>query len=305
VRAAALSYVLRRAAALAATLVLAPSVAYLVMNGLRDRAPGEPSLLAGLGDWLTAAFLHLDLGLSSLPGNRTVLRVLLDGLPVDAQLVTGGLLVGLLAGSAGGIYTAVRPRSLASRGLTAASALVLSCPPYWPGLMILVLFASGTGSIAQVPFVSGLGDWAPFADDPLQWLKAMWIPVLVVAAPIAAVCQRMSAASLRETLGEDLLRTARAKGVGERAVLLRHALPLAVPAVAAITGANAITALTNVALVESAFNLPGVFREVRGMVAHPDYALIQGLVLEAAAFVGLANLLADAVQAKLDPRVGR
>lgn len=301
----ALSYAVGRLAAFALTLVLAPTLSFLVMHGLRDRAPGEPSLLADLRAWLTAAFLHLDLGISTTPGYRPVREMLADGLPVDLQLLGLGLLVGLGGGTLAGLHAAVRPRSPTARASTAVTALVLSCPPYWPGLMILVLFASGTGQLVQVPFVSGLGDYVPLGQAPLQWLKAVWIPVLVVAAPIAAMCQRMSAAALRDALGEDFLRTARAKGLGERAVLLRHALPVALPAVTALTGTNAITALTNVALVESAFNLPGVFRDLQGMVSHTDYPLIQGLVVEAAFFVATANLLADAAQARLDPRVAR
>jgi ABC-type dipeptide/oligopeptide/nickel transport system permease component len=298
-------YLGRRLAALAATVVLAPAFAFLVMNGLRDRAAGEPGLLAELWDWMQAAYLHLDLGMSRQPGDLAVKELLLDGLPVDAELLGLGLLAGLLLGLVGGIYAGARPRSAGDRGLSAATALVLSCPPYWPGFMILVLFASGTGEIARLPFISGLGDYDDLASAPLQWLKAMWIPILVVAAPIAAQCLRMTATTVREALGEDFLRTAQAKGLSPRQVLVRHAVPVALPAVTALAGVNAITALTTVALVESAFNVPGVFREVNGMVSNTDYALIQGLVLEAALFVGLANLVADAVQAVLDPRVRR
>jgi peptide/nickel transport system permease protein len=298
-------YLGRRLAALLATVVLAPAFAFLVMNGLRDRAPDEPALLTELWDWMRAAYLHLDLGTSAQPGNLTVKALLLDGLPVDAELLLLGLLLGLGLGLAGGIYAGTRPRSAGDRGLSAVSALVLSCPPYWPGFMILVLFASGTGELARLPFISGLGDYDDLASAPLQWLKAMWIPILVVAAPVAAQCLRMTASSVREALGEDFLRTARAKGLGPRRVLVRHAVPVALPAVTALAGVSAITALTTVALVESAFNVPGVFRQVNGMVSNTDYALIQGLVLEAAVFVGLANLLADAAHAALDPRVRR
>jgi ABC-type dipeptide/oligopeptide/nickel transport system permease component len=298
-------YLGRRVAALAATVVLAPAFAFLVMNGLRDRVAGEPGLLTELWEWMRAAYLHLDLGMSRQPGGLTVKELLLDGLPVDAQLLGLGLLAGLGLGLAGGIYAGARPRSAGDRGLSVASAFVLSCPPYWPGFMLLVLFASGTGELAQLPFISGLGDYARFTAAPLQWLKAMWIPILVVAAPIAAQCVRMTATTVHEALGEDFLRTARAKGLSSGQVLVRHAVPVALPAVSTLAGVNAITALTTVALVESAFNVPGVFREVNGMVSNTDYALIQGLALEAAVFVALANLVADVVQAALDPRVRR
>src|SRR4051812_21399877 len=118
---------------------------------------------------MRAAYLHLDLGISAEPGNLTVRELLVAGWPVDAELLGLGLLTGLCLGLAGGLYAATRRRSAGDRGLSAVSALVLSCPPYWPGFMVLVLFASGTGEPARLPFISGLGDYDDLATAPLEW----------------------------------------------------------------------------------------------------------------------------------------
>jgi peptide/nickel transport system permease protein len=108
---------------------------------------------------------------------------------------------------------------------------------------------------------------------------------------------------VRDASGEEFLRTARAKGLVERQVIRRHALPLAVAPVASLTGANMAMLVTNVALMESAFNIPGIYREIRALGSYADYPLLQGMIIETTVIIVLSNMLADAVQARLDPAV--
>ena len=294
-------FVARRLTALVITIVLAPTVTYTVFTGLSGADPRFP--LAVAGDYVVTTFWHFDLGLSTAYNGETVASVLWWSLPADVAMVAGGVACGVALGVAGGFYAALRPRSLGARTLQGAVAFVLASPPYWLGFMVLIFFASGTGYVLELPFISGVRDYQPLTEDPLAWLKSLWMPWLLVGLPLAAAVLRMTEATLRDVQAEDFLRTARAKGLRESQVLRRHALPLAAAPVAALTGANMAILLTNVALMESAFNIPGIFREIRTVYSFADFPLIQAMVIEATALIVIANTLADALQARLDPRV--
>jgi peptide/nickel transport system permease protein len=132
----------------------------------------------------------------------------------------------------------------------------------------------------------------------------MWLPWILVGLPLGAYLLRITEASMRDGLQEDFLRTARAKGVTERRVINRHALPVALPAVAAMIGVNMSTTLINVAVVEYVYGLPGMFRVLTNAVHDPaDLAVLEALVLEGVVLVVVANALVDLVQYRLDPRV--
>jgi peptide/nickel transport system permease protein len=292
--------VAKRLAMLALTVVLAPTVAYAVFNALSGRVPG--SLPAVAWDYAVRTFWHFDLGVTASYG-ESVASVIWWSLPADLALVVGGIVTGVAMGIAGGVYAAAHPRAVITRGLHVAQAFVLSSPPYWLGFMILVLFSPGTGWLLQIPFVSGLMEYQSLGSHPLTWLKSLWIPWLMIGLPLAAGVLRMTEAQLREALGEDFVRTARAKGLTPARVLRRHALPVAVAPVAAFTGATMPLVITNVALMESAFNIPGIYRELRSIGSFADYDLLQGMIIETTVIIVVANMLADAIQARLDPTV--
>ena len=131
----------------------------------------------------------------------------------------------------------------------------------------------------------------------------MWLPCVIAGAPLCAACARMAAGSLRSVLQDDALRTARGKGATEGRLLRRHALPLAAPPVIALVAVNTNLLLTNVALMETVFNIPGSLRFVERALVNRDVDLAQALVVEATVLIVVANFLADAVHAWLDPRV--
>jgi peptide/nickel transport system permease protein len=180
---------------------------------------------------------------------------------------------------------------------------VLSSPVYWLGLVVLLLFAPGVGFIAEIPFFSTVGGYRDPSDDPLRFLQAIWLPCLIVGAPLLAGCTRMCAAQLGTVLHEDFVRTARAKGLRARGVLWRHALPAAAGPVVALIAVNMNLILTNLALIEVVFNIPGAFRYIERALVNRDVDLVQALVLESTFFIVVANFLADAIQGWLDPRV--
>lgn len=294
-------FVSRKLAALALTVVLAPTLAWTVFTTLNGSA--DESLVPTAADYVVTTFWHLDLGRSVSYGDLPVSTIVWWSLPADLSMVLGALACGIAMGVLGGVIAVTWPRSAPVRALELATAFVLSSPPYWLGFMVLIFFAPGTGYLLEVPFVSGLMAYVPLTEDPLGWLKAMWMPWVLAGLPLAAGVLRITAATLREAAGEEFLRTARAKGLRERTVMRRHALPLAVGPIAALTGANMALLITNVALMESAFNIPGIYREIRSVFSYADLPLIQGMIIETTFLIVIANMLADLVQARVDPRV--
>ena len=301
-------YLARRFALLVFTLILVPSLSFVFFQLLDQDIPGPAQMLRELVDYLGATFLHADLGAGTFQ-NQTSIRtrgafaVISDGFLVDVALLTGALLSGVLLGLAAGTVQAVRPRSPVARVISVLTAFVLSSPVYWLGLLVLLFLAPGVGSVAEIPFLSTIGCYKPPGEDPVAFLQALWMPCLIVSAPLAAACTRMCAGQLGGSLGEDFVRTARGKGLRERRIIRRHALPVASAPVIALIAVNMNLVITNAALVETVFNLPGGFRYTERALINRDIDLVQALILEATFFIVVANFVADAVLAWLDPRV--
>jgi len=302
------AFVARRFALLALTLVLVPSLSFLAFTLIQGEHTAPLDVLGELGSYLAAVFLQGDLGSGSFRGEtfirtRSALDVVMDGFLVDCYLLGGAIALGVVIGLAAGTLQATRPHGLAARAIGAANVIAISAPVYWLGLVALLLLAPEIGSIAQVPFLSTVNGYRDPFDDPLGFVHGLWLPALIVGTPLAAACTRMCASQLLGTLEEDFVRTARGKGVAPRRVVWRHALPPAAGPVVALVGVNMNVILTNLALMETVFNIPGGFRYIERALVNRDVDLVQALVVEATLFIVLANFLADAIHAWLDPRV--
>jgi peptide/nickel transport system permease protein len=301
-------YLARRFALLALTMVLVPSLSFVMFTLIQGDATGPLDVLAELATYLSATFLQSDFGGEAFQAEtyirtRGAFEVVQDGFLVDCYLLGGALVLGVTLGLLAGVVQATRPRSFASRGLSVANAFLLSVPVYWLGLMLVLLLAPGVGSVAEIPFFSTVGGYRPPSQDPLQFLEGIWLPCLIVASWLIAACARMCAATLGGTLHEDFVRTARGKGVKERGIVWRHALRASVAPVVALVGVNMNLILINLALVEIVFNIPGSYRYLERALVNRDVDLVQALVLESTFFIVVANFAADAIQAWLDPRV--
>jgi peptide/nickel transport system permease protein len=289
-------------------VLVTPSLTFVLFGSLREgvSVTDKASQLPG---YLSDTFLHLDFGYAP-KFHEARGRVLLDTMPVDIALLIGSLVCGVAIGLAAGLVGGARRRSATDRALAMGSAIGMSMPVYWFSSIVLVLFAPQSGYLLQIPFLSWYGGYVPFADSPLRWLQSLWVPWLVLAAPLAAMCHRMTRASIAEALDEDFIRTARAKGVTEKRVMRRHALRAALPPVLGLVSVNVALMVTNVVLIEPAFQLPGFFRQAdigqfRGDLTHvPSLEVVQALVLEAAVLISVTMFLADLVRAKIDPRAG-
>jgi peptide/nickel transport system permease protein len=301
------AFIARRLALLALTLVLVPSLSFVMFTLIQGEHTAPLDVLEELGSYLAAVFLQGELGgvafrSEAFIRTRSALDVVMDGFLVDLYLLTSAIVLAVVIGLAAGALQAARPHSLASRVVAAVTVVALSAPVYWLGLVALLLFAPGVGTIAEIPFLSTVNGYRDPLDDPLGFLHGLWLPALIVGTPLAAACTRMAATQLRGTLAEDFVRTARAKGVGGRRVVRRHALPAAAGPVVTLVGVQMNVTLTNLALIETVFNIPGGFRYIENALVNRDVDLVQALIVEATLFIVVANFLADAIHAWLDPR---
>jgi peptide/nickel transport system permease protein len=285
-----------------AVVLISTSVVWLLEHWLRPEAfQGDGALLPALGRYLRAAFLHFDLGISR-GLRRPVADVIRDGLPADVQLLIGGTAVGLAAGIAGGTFCAARPNSLGAHVLHVVAMIGVCAPVYAVGLLILLLFGDEIGRLVDLGIPL---KYTPFGASAGRWLWSMVVPWLVVGFPLAGAALRVMRAQTVEIRGEDYLRTARAKGLGERDVFLHHALRPAVAPVLSMAGATANLTLLNMVLAERAFSIPGVFQHLTAAMDNGDFPILFALTIVGAVIVVGANLVADLALMAIDPRVRR
>jgi peptide/nickel transport system permease protein len=298
-----LPFAARRAAAAVLIAALVSAITFVMLRVLRPESFFDPRPLpTQLGDFLWGLFTRFDLGRSYQPPFRPVGDLILERLGADLSLFGGALVVGVAAGVAGGVACARRPRSVRTRVLHVVAMLGLCAPVYWVALVSILLFGSGIGRILQIGFID-TGIYQPLLDDPIGWLRSLVGPWIVAGAPLAAVCLRLTEASMRDSDDTDFVRTALGKGLSPRAVAYRHSLPTAISPTLTFAGAYAPLLVGNALLVEQVFNIPGVFRYTTGAVSNGDFPLLQGMVLVGAVLVVLGNLAADLLLARLDPRI--
>jgi peptide/nickel transport system permease protein len=259
----------------------------------------DKSLLAQFWVYLKNLFLHFDLGFSYY-SDAPVKELIFNRLPATLSLVIGGAVVWVVAGVGVGIVSARRAGSRLDRASMGTALVLVSAPEYWLGLIALYVFASDIGQVRIFP---GAGSYVGLTSDPVKWFESMIMPWLVVAAGTAAIYARLIRGSLIETMGEDYIRTARAKGLSERRVVLRHGLRSAINPIVTILGLDIGVLLGSSVLVETVFNIPGIGRLNYVAITHADFPIVQGTVLAAALFIIVANIIVDIAYAFLDPRV--
>jgi peptide/nickel transport system permease protein len=201
-----------------------------------------------------------------------------------------------------GIIAAVKHRSMTDRVTIGLSLIAISAPVYWLGLVALYMFAPDFG-VFGISLLGGQGSYKPFSEDAAAWFKSLVLPWLVLATTFAAGYARLLRGSLLDTLNEDYIRTARAKGVRERTVVLKHGVRSAMTPVVTVLGLDIGILLGGAILIESVFNIPGVGRLAYDAITRGDLPIVQGTVLFGAFFIIVMNLIVDILYAFLDPRV--
>jgi peptide/nickel transport system permease protein len=259
----------------------------------------DKSLPAQFWLYVKNLFLHFDLGYSYY-SNAPVKELIFNRLPATLSLVIGGAILWLGTGLGVGIVSARRAGSRLDRVSMGSALVLVSAPEYWLGLLSLYLFASDIGVFQIFP---GAGSYVPLTSDPVKWFGSLILPWLVVAAGSAAIYARLIRGSLIETMDEDYIRTARAKGLSDRRVVLRHGMRSAINPILTILGLDIGVLIGSSVLVETVFNIPGIGRLNYVAITHADFPIVQGTVLVAALFIILANIIVDIGYAFLDPRV--
>jgi peptide/nickel transport system permease protein len=249
--------------------------------------------------YMKAVVLHFNFGYS-YQNSQPVRTQIFQRLPATISLTVGAVFIWLLIGIPIGIISAVRRRSVLDRTTMIGALLAISAPVYWLGLVALYLFANDIG---KVKIFDGAGTYTGLTANPGRWFGSLLLPWMVLAASFAAFYARLLRANLIETMSEDYIRTARAKGLPERRVVLRHGLRSAITPIVTVLGLDIGTLLGGAILTEIVFNIPGIGRYAYDGITNADLPVIQGTVLFGAFFIVIANLVVDIVYAYVDPRV--
>jgi peptide/nickel transport system permease protein len=244
--------------------------------------------------------LHGDLGYDYYH-QVPVTEIMAAALPVTASLVIGAAIIWVSLGVTNGVLSAVKPRSFTDRSLTVFALFFYSMPSFLLGLVLLyfLYYQLTLHGIAIFP----AGGYSPLADGLGGWLQHMILPWFTLALVQAATYTRLTRGSMLDVLGEDYVRTARSKGIGERRVVVRHGLRSALTPVVTQFGIDVAALLGGAVVTEQVFSLPGLGKTAVDSINQQDLPVIIGIVLFASAAVVIANIVVDALYAVLDPRV--
>jgi|KBSMisStandDraft_5_1062788.scaffolds.fasta_scaffold156034_2 peptide/nickel transport system permease protein len=255
------------------------------------------------GLWMKQLVFEQSLG-RSFVNREDVNDIIIRAAPVTASLVFGGAILWLLVSIPIGVYSALRPRSLIDRSAMIFVLIGISAHPVWIGLILSFVF----GSYLGITPISGYCDLVNPAigaecGGPVEWAYHMILPWCTFALLFAALYVRLIRANVMETMSEDYVRTARAKGVAEHTVLRSHILRNSMLPIVTILGLDIALALGGAVFTETIFNLPGLGRQVIVAYEKTDLPVIVGVVVFSTVVIILFNLIVDCLYAVLDPRI--
>src|SRR5262245_3853658 len=313
------TYVVRRLLALVPTLFFASLIVFVtvrlipgdvidLMLSQNDISAGKLSrdqLIAALGldkpmweqygRWAGAILWRGDFGTSLWQGTP-VRELLAARLPVTFELGLLALIIALAIALPIGIYSAIRQDTIGDYLFRSLSFLMLAVPAFWTGTMVMVLPSIWWGWSPEVKYV-------PFTADPLQNLKQMLIPAFILGTALSAITMRLTRTQMLEVLRQDYIRTAWAKGLNARTVIVRHALRNALIPVVTLVGLQAPLLIGGAVIVEQIFVIPGMGMLLLDAVNQRDYPVITGVFLIVGVAVMVINLLVDLSYGLLDPKV--
>jgi peptide/nickel transport system permease protein len=260
------------------------------MFGLTD--PMYQQYLRWLGDLLRG-----DLGYS-FRSRLPVAPLLLQAAPYTVELALGATLVSTLVAVPLGVLSAVRRNSWLDVLARLLALIGLSMPTFWIGVLLILLSSAAFHWLPSLAYVG-------FFQDPWQNVQQLFMPCLTLALPLMGVVMRMTRSSVLEVLGQDYVRTARAKGIASRRVLVRHALPNAAIPIVTVVGIQLGQLLGGAVIVEQIFSVPGLGTALISSIAQRDYPVVQGAILITGLSFILIQLLVDISYSYLDPRIQR
>jgi peptide/nickel transport system permease protein len=302
-------------------LVIVPTIFFVsvLIFTLQQLLPGDPAqMLAGedqrpeVIEYLRAKY-HLDQPLpvryaywiggvlqgdlgESIRISRPVRDLVIEKLPVTAQLAAMAFVIALLIGIPAGVVSAVKNNTAWDYVANGVALWGLSTPNFWLGILLILLFSVELGWLPASGYVSP-------REDLLANLQAMILPAFVLGNAIAAVMMRHTRSAMLQVLGQDYVRTARAKGLVERIVIIKHALRNALVPIVTLGALEFGQLLSGAVLTEQVFTIPGFGKLIVDAVFNRDYAVVQGVVLFTATVYILLNLLADIAYFLVNPRL--
>ena len=259
----------------------------------RDLGLDEPLLMQLLHYY--QGLLQGDFGKSLLLG-KGVLAATMERLPVTIGLSLYALVLTLLIGVASGIIAALRQNTWVDQVAMMIAMLGISIPGFFLGLLMIIFFAVQLGWLPS-------GGYVPFSQDPIGWLRSTTMPAISLALLQAGLLARITRSGMLEVLRQDYVRTARAKGLPERQVILKHALANALIPIVTVVGIIISLLLSGAVVTEALFSLPGMGQLLTQAVLSRDYPMVQGGLLLVTTFLVVVNILVDILYALIDPRV--
>ncbi|MCO8274554.1 ABC transporter permease [Actinoplanes sp. TRM 88003] len=232
----------------------------------------------------------------SFKTDQEVTPLLLGDLPVTLSLALGAAVLWLIMGISTGVISALRRGTVLDRVVMGGALAGVSLPIYFTGLLASAIFVYWLGWLPQ-------GEYVPFTESPGDWFVQLILPWITLAFLFAATYARLTRANMLEILGEDYVRTARAKGLRERAVIGKHALRSSLTPIVTVFGLDLGALLGGAILTEKVFNLRGLGYQALTAIQGNDLPIILGVTLIAASFIVIANLIVDLVYGLIDPRV--
>jgi peptide/nickel transport system permease protein len=264
-----------------------------IANIRHDLGLDQP-LLSQLGHW----YLNLargDLGRSLLLG-QPVLDATMLRLPITLALSAYALVLTLLLGLGSGIIAALRQNTIVDQFAMMFAMLGISLPNFYLGLLMIVVFAVHLGWLPT-------GGYIPFTEDPIGWLATSTMPAISLALLLTGLLARITRSTMLEVLRQDYIRTARAKGLSERKVVMKHALANALIPITTVIGIVISLLISGSVVTESLFSIPGIGQLLTQAVLNRDYPMVQGGLMITTTLLVLVNIGVDVCYALLDPRV--
>jgi peptide/nickel transport system permease protein len=277
-----------------ARIMLGEEAGRETLEALRKEMGLDRPLMMRYAIWMSHV-LQGDLG-RSVRDRRSVMQTLLQKIPVTAELAVTSLIVAWAIAIPAGALAAWKRRSAIDYAATTVALAGISIPNFWLGIMLIYLLAVNARLLPPGGYVE---PWIDLGRN----LKLMVMPSIVLGTALAALVMRLLRSSMIEVLGSDYVRTARAKGLSDRVLIIRHALKNAMIPVATIMGLQLGGLLGGAVITETIFAVPGVGRLAVDSILTRDYPMVQGVVLFAALAIVAVNLAVDVVYAFLDPRI--
>jgi peptide/nickel transport system permease protein len=300
-----------------ALIHMTPGDPVLVMLGT-DATPSELERLRnllGLDQPLYVQYLqylgHLLTGQmgDSIFQHQPVSKLIGDRLPATVELTVAAMLIAVIVGMLTGVVSAIMPYSAFDVTAMFVALAGVAMPVFWLGMLAILLFSLQLGWLPSFgrgePIIQAVQYWIRTGDpsDVIDSLRHLILPALTLGAFSAALISRLVRSSLLEVLGQDYVRTARAKGIAQVPVIANHALPNALIPVVTVIGLQVGTLLGGAVLAETIFAWPGIGRLLIQAISQRDYPLVQGIVIVTALVVSLINLAVDLLYAAINPRV--